>query len=194
MHTHYFSHSACFVICHLKCTFTATEVTVGISTVLIYPLKHQCTHNHSRERPLGYYCYNTTHHMTTSQWNPNVTLSADKNRWQEHSRNDPIKQGKKEKSIQPASLWQSMAMRFNPRRMTPRRERWRGSGRGRRSESVGGEDPHRLHWSSWFYIWGRLAGHTSSPGLSAVCHLVKKGIIHQIHTIYNDRLGHETDQ
>lgn len=132
------SHRTRVAVCRLKCPFTVIKVTLGLSTVLIsYPLNHQCTHNHSRERPLGYYCYNTTHHMTTSEWNPNVTLSADKNRRQEHSRNDPIKQGKREKSIQPVFLRQSMVMCFNPRRMTPRGERWRGGGRGRRRRKRG---------------------------------------------------------
>lgn len=64
-----------------------------LSTVQIsYLLKHCYTHNHSRWRPLGHYCYNTAHHMTPSQQNPNVTLSADGNGWREHySRNDPVK-------------------------------------------------------------------------------------------------------
>lgn len=117
---------------------TVIKVSLGLSRVFIsYPLNRRWTHNHSRERPLGYYCYNMTHHMTTSQSNPNVTLSADENRWQEHSRNDPIKQGRRERSIQPVFLWQSMVMHCNPRRMTPRGERWKEGGRGRRRRKRG---------------------------------------------------------
>lgn len=89
-------------ICCSKLPFTVIKVTFGLKTVLIsYPLNHHCAHNHSSEHSPGYYCYNMTHHMTISQWNPNVTLWADENWWRKHSRDKPIKLERTEESTLP---------------------------------------------------------------------------------------------